>query len=348
MGLLRTARDALRAQLWPIPVLAVLVAVALGVGLPRLDAHVDDSLPGGLQWLLFGGDAGAARTVADAVGSSMITVTSLTFSLTVVTLQLASSQFSPRLLRNFTSDLFVQVTLALFLATFVYSLTVLRSVRSDTEAQAQFVPRLAVTLSFALAIACVVMLVAFLAHLTRQVRVETMLAMAHRESSRTIEAVLPERDVTREEEIDALLEPHPDQRPILAEQEGFLTWVEQADLVDLARDAQAVVVVTAEPGSFVVRGVPVGHLRPAAARADDPDGSLDDERTEDLCRRVADQIHTGRERTGTQDIAFGLRQLTDVANKALSPGSTTRRPRCTHWATSARCCATCRSVTSAR
>ena len=84
------------------------------------DACLDDGLPPWLTTLLFGGDAGAARTLLDAIASSLITVTSLTFSLTVVTLQLASSQFSPRLLRTFTSDIFVQATLAIFLSTFTY------------------------------------------------------------------------------------------------------------------------------------------------------------------------------------------------------------------------------------
>ncbi|PRC51348.1 DUF2254 domain-containing protein, partial [Mycobacterium sp. ITM-2017-0098] len=86
---------------------------------------------------LFGGGADAAREVLGAVATSLITVTSLTFSLTVVTLQLASSQYTPRLLRTFAADRFVQRTLALFLATFVYALTVLRTVRNDDDSAAE-------------------------------------------------------------------------------------------------------------------------------------------------------------------------------------------------------------------
>src|SRR5680860_508216 len=116
--------DAFRAQLWPIPGLAIVVAIALGVSLPLLDGHIDDDLPGGVRAYLVSGGAGAARAVLGAVAGSLVTMTSLTFSLTVVTLQLASGQFSPRLLRTFTSDRVVHATLALFLATFVYTLTV--------------------------------------------------------------------------------------------------------------------------------------------------------------------------------------------------------------------------------
>ncbi|HSL36359.1 MAG TPA: DUF2254 family protein, partial [Arthrobacter sp.] len=121
----RTARwsDALRTQLWPLPTAAVALAVALGTMLPALDAAVDGRLPDGISVLLFSGGPEAARAVLQAIAGSLITVTSLTFSLTVVTLQLASSQFSPRLLRTFTSDRFVHGTLALFLAAFAFSLT---------------------------------------------------------------------------------------------------------------------------------------------------------------------------------------------------------------------------------
>ena len=97
-------RDGFRTNLWPIPTLGVLAALVLGLALPRLDRALDE--PG--SDLIFGGGSDAASTVLSAISSSLITVTSLTFSLTVVTLQLASSQFSPRLLRTFTRDLVVE------------------------------------------------------------------------------------------------------------------------------------------------------------------------------------------------------------------------------------------------
>jgi len=109
---------------------------------------------------LFGGGAGAARENLSVIAGSLITVTALTFSLTVVSLQLASSQFSPRLLRPFTRDRFVHTTLAVFLATFTYTLMVLRTVRSaDEDGEGGFVPQASVTLALLLALASVVTLV---------------------------------------------------------------------------------------------------------------------------------------------------------------------------------------------
>ena len=120
-------------------------------------------------------------------------MTSLTFSLTVVTLQLASSQFSPRLLRTFTRDRLVHVSLGLLLATFTYALTVLRTVRASLVGAAAFVPQISVTVAYLLALASVLGLVVFLAHLARQIRVEWMLRKVHADTDTTMRRVLSEQ-----------------------------------------------------------------------------------------------------------------------------------------------------------
>ncbi len=312
---LANIRDTFKTQLWPIPAIAVVAALLLGLGLPELDSTVDGDLSGRVNGWLFGGDAAAARSLLGAIASSLITVTALTFSLTVVTLQLASSQFSPRLLRTFTRDQFVHATLGLFLATFTYALTVLRAVRSaDDTGQGEFVPKFAVTLAFVLAVASVLGLVLFLAHLTEQIRVETMLRNVHRDASSTMRAVLSERDPTADDDRPPHPRPSPDAVQLLAASDGFLTWIEHSNLVKLAADEDALIQIDAYPGTFVVKGTPLGAAWPAGG------GHFDNETTDRIADRVAGCIHTGFERTGTQDVTYGLRQLTDVANKALSPG----------------------------
>ena len=307
---LASARDTVRTQLWPLPVLGILLAAAAGVLLPHVDAYVGARLPPTLASLLFGGDAGAARTLLDAISSSLITVTSLTFSLTVVTLQLASSQFSPRLLRTFTSDIFVQATLAVFLSTFTYALTVLRAVRSGDEGAA-FVPRISVTIAFAMGIISVLGLVLFLAHLARQIRVETMLRDVHDDASATV------RSATGSLE-DARPQPDLPTQPahaldVTAPSSGFLTSIDEAELLSAATRADAYLVIDCHPGSSLVEGVPIGAAWSAS-------GGLDGDEWEHLQGAVRGAIRVGYERTAAQDVGYGLRQLTDVTNKALSPG----------------------------
>ena len=305
----QTVQDAVRTQLWPLPTAGVVLGVIL---VPLLDAAVDRGIPGALDSIVFNGDPDAARTVLSAVSSSLITVTALTFSLTVVTLQLASSQFSPRLLRTFSQDLFVQVTLAVFLTTFTFSLTVLRSVRSAEEGGAPFVPRLAVTLSFLLALASVVALVLFLAHLTRQIRVETMLLRVRNDAVGTMTTNLTSRD-------DPTPAPVPPDRPensevLWAAESGFLTRIAQHDLVEAAVDTGTVVSMERHPGSFVVQGTPLGHVWSQSR------SPLDPQVLNEMRDHVASAVHLGSERTAAQDVGFGLRQITDIVNKALSPG----------------------------
>lgn len=306
-------REGLRTQLWPLPALGVLLAVGLGVALPRLDARVDDDLPPSVTAYLFGAGPGAARTVLDAVASSLITVTSLTFSLTVVTLQLASSQFSPRLLRTFMRDRFVHVTLALFLATFTFALTVLRTVRSPEDGAGAFVPQLSVTVAFLLTLASVVALVLFLAHLATEIRVETMLRNVHDDASDTLRRVLGSTAAPDDGE-GLPVRPTGPTWPVSARSSGFLVRVDEQAVLRAAEQADAVVTVDISPGSWLVAGTPAGTAWLCAGSADQaPDGG-------GLADQVAGALSTGPERTSEQDIGFGLRQLTDVTAKALSPG----------------------------
>ncbi len=307
-----TVRDALRSQLWPVPLLGVLLGLALGIALPRIDASVDSHLSAGLTEYVFGGGPDAARTLLGVITGSLITVTSLTFSLTVVTLQLASSQFSPRLLRTFSRDRYVHVTLALFLGTFSYALAVLRTVRDESDRIGEFVPRISVSLAFLLCLASVVGLVVFLAHLARKIRVEAMLVQVHQDATEALRRILP---VLEDGDGGPELGPAApaDAMPVPAPDNGFLLTLDSEALLQAARGVDAVILVDQGPGSSLVRGVPVGV---AWAR----EGKLGPEDAERLREAVAEAVTTGIERTAVQDIGYGLKQLTDVCVKALSPG----------------------------
>ncbi|TKV60903.1 DUF2254 domain-containing protein [Nakamurella flava] len=317
-------RDAVGSRLWPLPVLGILVALGLGVAVPELDNAL--STGGGeasrrfAQWLAqwtFSGGADAARDVLAAIAGSVVTVTSLTFSLTVVTLQLASSQFSPRLLRTFSADRFVQVTLAAFLGTFVYTLTVLRTVRVETDTAPAVVPHASITLAYLAAVVDVVLLVAFLAHLAREIRVEPMLARVHRSAEATLLAGTVARDPdggTRD--VPAVFDTDDDTwQPLPAGGSGFVTGIDHDALVRLADEHDLLLDVHCDAGSTVAAGAPLGRWRPT-----DPNvrpGQDSGDAVRDVTARA---IRTGVERTSAQDVGYGLRQLVDVALKALSSG----------------------------
>lgn len=309
-GRFASTRDRLRTQLWPLPVAGVVLAVVAGVLMPHVDAHLDPGLPAWATALFFGGDAGAARDLLDAISTSLITVTSLTFSLTVVTLQLASSQFSPRLLRTFTSDVFVQTTLTIFLSTFTFALTILRAVRSEDSGGVAVVPRISVTLAFVLVIVSVLGLVLFLAHLARQIRVETMLRDVHNDAGATVQSSTDPLDKSRPP--PTLPHPPPHAIDITAPSSGFMTSIREHELLSAATNADAVLRIDRYPGNAIVEGVPIGVAWSTT-------GGLVGDAFERLQSAVRGAIRVGYERTAAQDVGYGLRQLTDVANKALSP-----------------------------
>lgn len=309
----RVFADAVHTRLWPIPAAAVTAALIAGILLPELDAVVDDTLPPAAVDLLFGGSADAGREVLGAIASSLITVTALTFSLTLVTLQLASSQYTPRLLRTFAADRFVQRTLALFLATFVYALTVLRTVRSGSGDDPAFVPRIAVTVAFVLTMLSVVALVLFLAHLVRQIRIETMLHHVYTDSVDVVRRLLgPRRGGDGSDTAPA---PSTPSHPVESAASGFLVSIDDQALLRAATDAGVVIWMDRAVGDFLVAGTPIADCHPAGRG--DP---LDPQSLDALREQVTRSLGIGLERTATQDVGYGLRQLVDVAIRALSPG----------------------------
>lgn len=183
------------------------------------------------------------------MAGSLITVTSLTFSLTVVTLQLASSQFSPRLLRTFTRDRVVHLTLAIFLATFTYALTVLRTVRTSGDSRTVFVPQIAVTTAFLLALVSVLALVLFLAHLAAEIRVETALRNVHAEATETVQRVLQKRDPSAASTAPPVAPA--DAELLCSRSSGFLVRVDEQALLRAVTDAGAVLLLSAHPGRTV-------------------------------------------------------------------------------------------------
>ena len=302
-------QQAARSRLWPLPLVMVLAGVLVGYSMPLLDARVDGRLPDGVVAVIFSGDPETGRAVLSAIAGSLVTVTSLTFSLTVVTLQLASSQFTPRLLRTFVSDVFTQFTLGLFLSTFAYSLVVLRTVTSP-EGGDPFVPQLSITAAVVAVIFSALQLVLFIAHLSRQIRAETILDRVRDDALATIERELQDPDETTPEP----LRPPADARVLLSPGTGMLQSVDGWRLRQAAVDCGAVVRMDRAPGQSTVKGVPVA----LAWAVDGGDaGELDLDALQDA---VDEAVFVGEERTAAQDVGFGLRQLVDIAARALSPG----------------------------
>lgn len=296
-----TRWDRLWAPFWAIPLACTLAALLAGVLLPEVDHAIGGRLP-----FVFPGGPDGARSVLGSIAGAMISVTGLVFSVTMVVLQLASSQFTPRLLGTFLQSRLTQITLGSFVASFVYSLTVLRSVIGDSGGEA-FVPQLSVTVAYLLVLSSVGLFLAFIQHITSSIQVGRVITRVGDETTRLIEELYPGPG---EGAPGPTWSPRPGcsrQDIAAAGRHGHLTSLDVPVLVELARSADTVLTVTQPVGSFVIPGQTLAQSWGA---------DLDDEQVDRL--RAAVSVST--ERTLRQDPSFGVRQLVDIAERALSPG----------------------------
>jgi len=295
---LRKLYDDLAETFWLLPALIVFGAALAALGMVELDRK--EVVPDWLleRWLYDGGATGA-RTLLGAVASSTIGVASTVFSITIAALTLAAGQMGPRLLRNFTKDRSNQLTLGVFLGTFSFALLVLRSVRTQDEGA--FIPHLALTAAIVLAFVCVMMLVYFVGHIAGRINVDTVIDLVSEELQSTIA-----RLTIKERQPDPP-PPHfwKQATPITDGRRGYLQHLDQGGLADWAAEHNTTIRMLVRPGDYVFPGAPIAVITPAAEGAD---------------AAIRDATALGPQRVSSADLEFAVKQLVEVAVRALSPG----------------------------
>lgn len=305
--------DRVRESYWFVPSLMATGALALALGLVRVDEAMADAGQGERPWLaLFGArglHADTALSILTALAGGMITVTGVVFSVTIVALQLASTQFGPRLLRTFLTDLGNQFVLGSFVATFVYALVVMASVRGGAQ---EFVPQLAVLVAVAIGVAAVGVLIYFIDHISHAIRIETGVEAISRELHAAIDELFPEGfgeepPPGRDAVADLPADFDADARPVTAGQEGYIRHVDERALMEIACRRDLVLRLEYRPGEFVLDDSAVVSAWPA------------DRATDEVAGELARCFAVGPQRTTLQDADFALRQLVEIAVRSLSP-----------------------------
>ena len=304
-------RESLRTTLWFVPTLQILGAVVLFAVTYAIDHRAyngDLTLP---SWVNNGG-ADAARQILVGIAAAVITVIGLVFSITIVALTLASTQFGPRMLRKFVRDRGTQFTLGTFVATSLYAVLALGSIYHGDRGD--FVPHLSITVAFGLVLADLGLLIYFIHHVAESIQLPQVIASIARDLSTAIEAeaiggaARPEGPELRSGFSKAELLTRMEQAGAVvpATRSGYLQFFGYEALVAIAAENDAVVRLLYRPGHFVVEGLPLATVWPAEAAAD--------------VARALDRAHaTGPHRTLTQDLAFAIDQLVEIAIRALSP-----------------------------
>ncbi|AMR27480.1 hypothetical protein A0257_10495 [Hymenobacter psoromatis] len=313
MNKLRMLWRDLNASLWFVPTLMVIVALLLAYGLVILDLRIGDKWVSDYP-LLVGAGADGARGVLTAIAGSMMTVAALIFSLTLSTLAQVSSQYTSRVLRNFMSSRINQVVLGFFVSIFVYCLFVLRTIRGSNEGN--FIPSLAVTGGLVLALVSIGVLVLFIHHMASSIQAANIVRNATQETEAAIARLFPKNlgDAALPDERTHLFVQANDLTwvPVPARKNGYVQSIDSDGLLDLAGDLQGVVRMEHSVGSFVARGAALVSV----ARYEGRSLAL----TDGLIKDLNGHFSLGSQRSLEQDVGFGLRQIVDIALKALSPG----------------------------
>lgn len=295
----RQVLDGLRTSIWAAPTIGVVLALAGAFGLIQLDRVIGR---GRSAFYLFDGGPESARELLSTIASSMLTFTALVFSITILVLQLASNQFSPRVIRTFLSERITKVAMAMFIATFVYAMAVLSQVRAAPQ---PFVPGLATWVALMLVLASVGVFIRYIHRMTHSVRAITIITKIAEETRRSIDHVFPVHPDPKDAWTVATAPARkPDLTLLHRGAPGVIAYVDLDQLARSVASDEATLEIVPRVGDFVPQGAELVRVW----------GTLRD--------KVHCQAAIGLdvERTAHQDPGFGFRQLVDIATRALSPG----------------------------
>lgn len=300
----------LRSSFWFMPSLMVAGSIAFAVVLIEADSV------GFNRWLnqwprLFGVGAEGARQMLATLAGSMMTIMGITFSMTLLALVLASSQYTSRILRNFMRSRMTQFTLGVFAGIFIYCLIVLRTIRGGGIDE--FVPSLAVFFAFLMSLGGVGVLIYFIHHIALSIQASSIIASISQETNASIDRLLPEQldqEPSEDEGRQPMLESLDERNwyPVPAAESGYIQSVNNAALLSMASSGRTLVRMEHGIGAFVVQNTALVSL----ALTYPPE-----QKTIDALNSA---YSIGRHRTVEQDPAFGIRQIVDMGIKALSPG----------------------------
>lgn len=322
----------IRGSYWFVPSVMLMLAIGLGALMVWLDAGPAANLFDNISWYQKSKPDGA-REVLSTIAGSMITVAGVVFSITIVAISFAANQYGPRILTNFMGDFGNQVTLGTFVATFAYSIVVLRTIYAgDTN----FVPQLAVLVALLLSLCSIAVLIYFIHHVPESMHINTVTARIGRQLLKSIAEQFPahveDPPIDGDAEgrrlgraAESLFSVPSGTQAIRSDENGYLQMVDDEMLVSVACKHGLVFRMERIPGQFLYKGEPVVLASP---------GSLVTDRA---CSDARHSWSIGRKRTPEQDFLFLVDELVEIAARALSTGVNDPHTAntCVDWLTAA-------------
>lgn len=297
--------DTIRSSFWFLPTLMTLSSAFIAL-IVRQFNHTDETAKTSLFSLVAPVDADGTRAILSVIAGSMVTVTGVVFSIVIVALTLASSQFGPRLLRNYLRDRTNQFAFGAFVSTFIFSLIILSGVRESE------IPLIGTTMTILFTVGSLFMLIYFIHNTSTSIQASSIIASVAHELNHQVEKRFSEDrkplDESKEKDLQKLLqEVETNGKVIPSTHEGFMRLIDYNNLLELCLANDLYIKVCQRPGEFMIKDSPAAIV------------SSKNEIDKELSSKIADCFLTGNYRTSVQDIFFPIDQLNEIAIRALSP-----------------------------
>jgi len=295
---------------WFLPALIICLAVFLAIGLVSFDNYIMISQDGWVRFFLVS-SSNSARSILSTISGAMIGVAGTVFSVTLVALTLASSQFGPRLIKNFMYVKLNQVVLGSYIATYLYCLLVLNSIK-DSDGYT-FIPSISIVVAIIVAIANIVLLIIFIHQIAVSIQADKVISDISDLISKQVEVLFPEKmgDGLKEQsnfDEDAAISAYQKNTSIKSPKGGYLQYIESGVLLKIVASNNSLFKLEHRPGSFLVKGRVIGVLY------------SNKDWDEESINKLLNLFVFGKTKTSQQDLEFSIHQMVEIAARALSPG----------------------------
>lgn len=300
----------LKASFWFIPVVLILLAIIMAVGLVYLDSLVSIDQNGVLRYF-FVQNLDSARNILTTISSAMIGVAGTVFSVTLVVLTLAASQFGPRLIKNFMDIRLNQVVLGAYISTFLFCLLVLSSIKDQEDYL--FLPSISILVAVFAAVANIILIVFFIHNIAISIQADKVVSDISDFIAKQVETLFPEKmgddpEEDPELDLDQTIRQYPKTFSLPSPNSGYLQYLDSESLMKTMEEKNLMMILNYRPGSYLVSGIELAKIY--GHQEIDPN-EID---------HVLDCFIIGKTKTAQQDLEHSIHQMVEIAVRALSPG----------------------------
>lgn len=300
----------LKATFWFVPVIIIISSILLSLGLVYLDGQITIS-QNGLSRFFFVSSPDSARSILATISGAMMGVAGTVFSITLVALTLASSQFGPRLIKNFMYVRLNQIVLGAYISTYLYCLLVLNAVQDANEYT--FIPSLSILVAIFAAILNIILLIVFIHQIAISLQADKIISEISEFISKQTKALFPDKEEETQEsekniDLAAALSKYHNQISIQSPKSGYLEYIDKESLIETISEKNSLLVLFQRAGGHLVEGLEIGVLY----------SNIHWEK--EALENIISQFKIGKIKTSQQDLEFSIHQMVEIALRALSSG----------------------------